>query len=236
MKYYISDTHFFHRNIEDMDHRGFSGLTDMHEYMISRWNDRIRDEDEVFVIGDFSFGNGIETFDVLSRLRGSITLVEGNHDAWYLDDRQFTDTFENVAVYFEIKDEGREVILCHYPLPFYNHQYRRNQQGKPLTYMLYGHVHNTYDEYYLTKVIEKLSTIDRYGISGQIEKTPFELINTFCMFSDYVPLTLDEWIELDGKRKQLIREYEQQCGRELTIDDWESLHDLIVQKSREGWK
>jgi hypothetical protein len=26
--------------------------------------------------------------------------------------------------------------------------------------------------------------------------------NPFCMFSDYVPLTLDEWIELDKKRRE----------------------------------
>lgn len=25
--------------------------------------------------------------------------------------------------------------------------------------------------------------------------------NCFCMYSDYTPLTLDEWIECDGKRK-----------------------------------
>ena len=27
------------------------------------------------------------------------------------------------------------------------------------------------------------------------------MINCFCMFSDYVPLTLDEWIEVDRKRR-----------------------------------
>ena len=27
------------------------------------------------------------------------------------------------------------------------------------------------------------------------------MINCFCMYSDYTPLTLDEWIELDAKRR-----------------------------------
>jgi len=27
------------------------------------------------------------------------------------------------------------------------------------------------------------------------------MINCFCMFSDYTPLTLDEWIKTDEKRR-----------------------------------
>ena len=30
------------------------------------------------------------------------------------------------------------------------------------------------------------------------------MINCFCMFSDYVPLTLDEWIQADKKRRERI--------------------------------
>ncbi|MBO4219167.1 MAG: metallophosphoesterase family protein [Erysipelotrichaceae bacterium] len=236
MKYYISDPHFHHRFCEDMDHRGFETMFEMHEYMIRKWNERVTDDDDVFVVGDFSFGNGRETWEILNRLRGKITLVEGNHDGFYLDDREFTDTFENVAVYYEIRDGSREVILCHYPMPFYNHQYRRDREGQPLTYMLYGHIHNTFDEYYLSKVIERLSEVERYGIDGQIEKTPFRLINTFCMYSDYVPLTLDEWIVVDGRRRQLVADYERQLGRELTVDDWEKLNEVIVRRSREKWQ
>ena len=33
---------------------------------------------------------------------------------------------------------------------------------------------------------------------------PCQMINCFCMFSDYVPLTLDEWILLDKKRRMKI--------------------------------
>lgn len=31
------------------------------------------------------------------------------------------------------------------------------------------------------------------------------MINCFCMFSDYVPLTLDEWIEVDRKRRAIMK-------------------------------
>ena len=31
------------------------------------------------------------------------------------------------------------------------------------------------------------------------------MINCFCMYSDYTPLTLDEWIECDRKRRSAVR-------------------------------
>jgi calcineurin-like phosphoesterase family protein len=202
MKYYISDPHFYHRYCEDMDHRGFETMFEMHEYMIEQWNSRISDDDEVFVIGDFSFGRGIETWKVLSQLKGRISLVEGNHDGWYLDDAEFTDTFENVAVYYEIKDRDREVILCHYPMPFYNHQYHMDREGKPLTYMLYGHVHNTHDERLINRfIMETRETKVTSKYVAEPQPIPCNMINCFCMFSDYKPLTLSEWIDVDRKRR-----------------------------------
>ena len=34
------------------------------------------------------------------------------------------------------------------------------------------------------------------------EPVPCNMINCFCMFSDYKPLTLSEWIEVDRKRRE----------------------------------
>ena len=39
MRYYIADTHFFHRSLnEKMDQRGFEDIEQMNEYMIDQWN------------------------------------------------------------------------------------------------------------------------------------------------------------------------------------------------------
>ena len=39
MRYYISDLHFFHENMNTrMDKRGFESVEVMNEYMISQWN------------------------------------------------------------------------------------------------------------------------------------------------------------------------------------------------------
>lgn len=48
MRYYIADTHFFHRLLnEKMDQRGFEDIEQMNEYMIDQWNSKVRKNDEV---------------------------------------------------------------------------------------------------------------------------------------------------------------------------------------------
>lgn len=228
MKYYIADPHFYHRNIEDMDRRGFSSQVEMHDYMIRQWNSRVTDDDEVYVIGDFSFGRGVETWNVLTRLNGRISLIEGNHDFWFLDDREFVDTFENVAVYTEINDAGRKVILCHYPMPFYNGQFQRDSSDNNNTFMLHGHIHNTYDQYLLHRMLKELAQESRDVRDGSLVPTPFHLINAFCVYSDYVPLTLDEWQAVDEKIGNIIDEREKQLGHTINSDEWAQLNDEIV--------
>lgn len=55
---------------------------------------------------------------------------------------------------------------------------------------------------------EHMKQIEQYrrNVHGISEKVsiPCQMINCFCMFSDYIPLTLDEWIQLDKKRRAKI--------------------------------
>lgn len=204
MRYYISDLHFFHDSLNDnMDNRGFQSVDAMNEYMIERWNDKVRRGDDVVILGDFSVGKGVETNEILSRLKGNKYLITGNHDK-YLEDRKFDEkAFRWIKPYQEIKDSKRKIILCHYPVMFYNGQYRKNGEGEALAYMLYGHVHNSYDELLMNSFIKETRNHQRM-VKGYDEpqNIPCQMINCFCMFSDYTPLSLDEWIELDKKRRE----------------------------------
>ena len=51
--------------------------------------------------------------------------------------------------------------------------------------------------------------------SNELVGIPCQMINCFCMFSDYVPLTLDEWIQLDKKRRVKI-----------SISDYEAVEEM----------
>ncbi len=202
MRYYISDMHFFHESLNvQMDNRGFESLEQMHEYMIKQWNKKVRRGDDVVILGDFSMGKGTETNEILQRLNGAKYLIEGNHDK-FLNDRKFDKTlFRWIKPYEELKDNKRKIILSHYPIMFYNGQNRLDSEGNPKSYMLYGHVHNTYDEYFVDKFQREIRETMRPMSDGDDRRIPCHMINCFCMFSDYTPLSLDEWIENDKMRR-----------------------------------
>lgn len=208
MRYYISDLHFFHSNLNDrMDKRGFASGEAMNEHMIRQWNDRVHKNDEVVILGDLSIGQAQETNEVVHQLKGKLYLITGNHDR-FLQKKEFdASRFVWIKPYGEIHDNNRRVILSHYPVFCYNGQYLRDKKGNPRTYMLYGHVHNTYDEFLINQFIQRTrSSVRKVRGSEEPVAIPCNMINCFCMFSDYVPLTLDEWIELDRKRRSGIRE------------------------------
>lgn len=205
-KLYISDLHFYHMNLNhQMDMRGFEDDIKMNEYMIGQWQDHVNDKDEVYLLGDFSVGRGKMTNDILRQLPGKKFLLIGNHDH-YLDDKEFDPSlFQWVKHYAEIKDRHRTVILSHYPIFCYNGQYKVNPDKTPKNYMLYGHVHDSFDERLVNEFIIKTRNSKRKSkYADKPENIPCNMINCFCMYSDYVPLTLDEWIELDEKRRKEI--------------------------------
>lgn len=84
MRYYIADPHFFHAKLnEQMDRRGFADVEQMNAYMLRRWNEKVRDNDEVVILGDLSWGKPEETNQLLARLKGRLYLIQGNHDRFF---------------------------------------------------------------------------------------------------------------------------------------------------------
>ena len=202
MRFYISDLHFYHANMNSrMDNRGFKDVEEMKNFMISQWNSRVRKGDEVIILGDFSWAQGEYTNEILKKLNGRKFLIKGNHD-YYLKDNKFNrNYYEWIKDYAEVNDNGRKVVLSHYPLFCYPGQYRKDTNGNAKTYMLFGHVHNTFD----MKLVDDFKTITRNTLRQARgykypQPIPCNMINCFCMYSNYIPLTLDEWIELDKKR------------------------------------
>ena len=203
-KLYISDLHFFHDSLNHrMDMRGFSGYEEMNAHMIRQWNDHVTKKDEVYILGDFAISRGKAANEVLGQMNGKKYLIEGNHDK-FLDDKEFDRSlFRWIRPYAEIRDCRRQVILSHYPVFCYKGQYRMTPEGTPLTYMLYGHVHNTHDERLVNEFIRiTRSTMVKSARQTEEHPIPCNMINCFCMFSDYIPLTLDDWIRLDKGRRE----------------------------------
>lgn len=201
MRYYIADPHFFHGSLNTrMDCRGFSDVEEMNAYMLKRWNDKVRPNDEVVILGDLSWGSAEQTNRLLNQLNGRLFLIQGNHDRFGKNKAYDTGRFQWIRPYEEMSDRRRKVVLCHYPVFCYNGQYRVDEKGNPRTYMLYGHVHDTFDQ----RLIERFREITRNSvrvIQDEERHIPCNMINCFCMYSDYTPLSLDEWIACDQKRR-----------------------------------
>lgn len=173
--FYISDTHFGHAHIIRYDNRPFMNATEMEEAIIERWNEVVSDKDTVYILGDFSWYKEEQTLGILNRLSGKKVLVKGNHDRI---SPKVAEKFVKVCDYLEIKDNGRKVVMSHYPMPFWNGQFRDSVH-------LYGHVHNSHQ----WNVCESLRRELR-----QLQDIPMRMYNVGCMMEwlNYTPCTLDE--------------------------------------------
>ena len=194
MNYYISDLHIAHANILRFDKRPFADLNEMHRKLLDNWNARVRTDDTVYILGDFIWAKDAEWPFFVEPFAGNKVLIRGNHDP-----KQFSAAtkrlFQDIRDYAEIKDSGRLVILCHYPIPFFRAGFA------PTAYMLYGHVHDTIESDYLKKLRQAIKAASTgYGTpSGNF-------INVGCMmpYMDYTPRTLDEIIEGDRRLYQWL--------------------------------
>jgi calcineurin-like phosphoesterase family protein len=129
VNYYISDMHFFHKNIIRLCNRPFKDLEEMHSTIVKNWNKKVKDSDTIYILGDVSFGTELETDSILKQLNGIKILIKGNHDKY------ISKEINRVYQYLKINDENRQVILFHYPIFEWDGFYRDSIH-------LYGHVHN----------------------------------------------------------------------------------------------
>ncbi len=148
--YITSDTHFGHKNIvrgvtnwrtQDGEvpvdsTRDFQTIEQMNQRLIDGINGVVGQDDTLIMLGDVSFG-GFDNIGIfLERLVcHNIHLILGNHDTHIDKDRDFVQKrFLSVQHYLEVNIEGKDFVLCHYPLQSWN------GLNKGIIH-LHGHVH-----------------------------------------------------------------------------------------------
>lgn len=190
-KFYISDLHFSHSNIIKFDNRPFSSVEEMESALIQNWNNVVSDVDDVYVLGDFCWSAKDEDWiEILNKLNGHIHLISGNHDKQSMS-QQLRKKFSSISNYKEVKDDGRRVILSHYPMPFYRSAYN------PDIIHLYGHVHSTLENDFMEHIKGYIDEHDNRGKS----KHQCQFYNVGCMmpYMNYTPRTLDEIINTNSR-------------------------------------
>lgn len=192
MNYYISDMHFFHKNVtkegNNFDNRPFNSLTEMHQYMKEKWNSKITNGDTVYILGDIAMrGTNEELIALVAQLKGRKVLIKGNHDD--VSDMRYKNIFEEIYDYKEITDyvdqDAYKLVLSHYPILMWNGQHRG-------TIHLYGHTHNTYENEFYQECLRKLNMemLMRSEKCYDIARA----YNVGCMmpYMNYEPRTLKE--------------------------------------------
>lgn len=74
--------------------RGFANVNAMNDYMLKQWNSKVRNRDEVVILGDLSWGKSEETNQLLQKLNGRLYLIQGNHDHYVKDPNFDSSRFE----------------------------------------------------------------------------------------------------------------------------------------------
>lgn len=192
MKYYISDMHFFHKNVtkegNNFDNRQFNSLAEMHQYMKEKWNSKITNGDTVYILGDIAMrGTNEELIALVAQLKGRKVLIKGNHDD--VSDMRYKNIFEEIYDYKEITDyvdqDAYKLVLSHYPILMWNGQRRG-------TIHLYGHTHNTYENEFYQECLRRLN-IENLTRSEKC----YDIVRAYnvgCMmpYMNYEPRTLKE--------------------------------------------
>ena len=150
--FFTSDTHFFHENIIKYSNRPFNDAIEMNHVLINNWNSRVKPDDIIYHLGDFSFGSADGTKKVLDRLQGRIFFARGNHDKVFEKNKHLCDRFEDVRDYYELKfqkknGEGGHLVMCHYAMLVWNKSHRGS-------YMLHGHSHGSLKYPYPMRIMD----------------------------------------------------------------------------------
>jgi calcineurin-like phosphoesterase family protein len=84
-EFITSDLHIGHANIwkPEYANRPVSSTEEHDEFLISNWNEIVRPEDFVYVLGDVCMGKIAESLPRLGSLNGTKILVFGNHDRMF---------------------------------------------------------------------------------------------------------------------------------------------------------
>ena len=137
-RFYIADTHFFHKNIIKKYNRPFKSLNDMHNEIIINWNRKVGRNDMVYILGDVASvleeENILNVVNILKILNGKKILIIGNHDRELIKNFKFRKCFVDIKEYARVYDSGKKLVLLHFPMECW-------EGDKKGVIHIHGHVH-----------------------------------------------------------------------------------------------
>ncbi len=177
--FFISDTHFGHKNIitfkrgDNTPLRDFASVEAMDEHMVENWNSVVKPKDTIYHLGDVVINR--KALPILERLNGRKVLIKGNHDIFKL--RDYSSYFEDIRAYKVMTKEG---IICSH-IPIHHDSLSRWKIN------LHGHLHSN--------VVTRDELMPPLGNNGWIEYMRVPDERYMCVSVEhinYTPLSYDE--------------------------------------------
>lgn len=153
----------------------------MNDLIVDEINKHVKEDDVLFHLGDWSFGNIRNVAEFRRRIKcKNVHLIFGNHDDDIEEDKTLHGHFSSVQHYKEISVDGEMFCLFHFKQLIWNKMHSE-------AYHLYGHSHAG------AEYLESGRSMD-VGID-----------NAYKLFGEYRPFSFEEVIRfLKPKQPRLI--------------------------------
>lgn len=160
MRWFSSDHHFSHKNILVFEPtaRLFASLDEMNAEIVRRHNAVVSPDDEVFMLGDLTFGDFQAGLALLAQMNGRKHFMYGNHDRNFPREKagriakaipMYQEVFETILPgQMEITlANGMRAMMCHFPYEGDHTGEDRFQDMRPVDQglpLIHGHVHSLF--------------------------------------------------------------------------------------------
>lgn len=186
MIYFTSDLHLGHANVIEFQNRPFSNVEEMNQALIQNINNTVSVDDELWILGDFSYKINKEEVRMLRKQISCkrVHLLYGNHDKDYSSDH----IFQSVQHYKELKTDYGRIILFHYPIL----EWSAAHYG---SIHLHGHIHST-GEYNEENLKKKFADRIPYGHKTKRDDLNLRIYDVGVDANGYRPISLEHISEL----------------------------------------
>lgn len=137
MIWFTADLHLDHDKIRTYCKRPFISTKEMNAAIIDNWNAVVKPGDQIYILGDFAWGEWPSIVEHIKKLQGNKFFIRGNHDRnlpLALGQGGFRQDIPLRDVH-EVKDEcPQHIWLSHYP----HESWPASHHG---SYHLHGHCH-----------------------------------------------------------------------------------------------
>ena len=166
--FFTSDLHLGHTNIIKLTNAPFSTLEEREQAILTNWNQMVKPEDSVYILGDVSWYDTPTTEHFLSKLNGTKYVIRGNHDKTnFLNDLKDCGAIKDWYEYKELNINKQKYCLFHYPMQEWDGFFHN-------AIHLHGHIHSN-SLYSKGSKVKTTTNLNRYDVGVDA--------NNFCPVS-----------------------------------------------------